>query len=71
MSVETTDESPRLLKLPEVMRRTAKSRAGIYKDVGLGKFPAQIKISENAVGWLESEINTWINERIAESREAV
>ena len=36
----------------------------------LWKFPKPIKLGPRASGWLESEINAWISERIAESRSA-
>jgi len=33
---------------------------------GAGKFPKQIKLSERSAGWLESEVNDWLTDRIAE-----
>jgi len=31
-----------------------------------GQFPKRIQLGPMAVGWLESEVNDWIKERIAE-----
>lgn len=54
----------KILKLPEVMKATALSRSSIYAFVSKGKFPAPVKLSERAVGWLESEIAAFINQRV-------
>ena len=33
-----------------------------------GAFPKHISLGSRAVGWLKSEVNTWMEERINESR---
>ncbi len=53
----------KILKLPQVMAATALSRSSIYDFIKRGKFPAPVKLSERAVGWLESEISAFINQR--------
>jgi prophage regulatory protein len=65
MSLNT---APALLRLPAVQSRTGLSRARIYAHIAAGTFPRQINLGARAVGWIESEINEWINQRIAESR---
>jgi len=35
-----------------------------------GKFPEPVNIGPRAVGWIESEIDEWIAERIHQSRGA-
>ncbi len=59
----------RLLKRPEVQHRTALSRSNLYSLIQKGEFPRQIKLTQNgrAVGWLESDIDAWLEKRIAES----
>jgi prophage regulatory protein len=57
---------PRVLRLPEVEVVTGKPRSGIYEEVENGTFPAPIPLSERAVGWLESEVIAWLEQRIAE-----
>ncbi|EIQ59529.1 prophage CP4-57 regulatory family protein [Shigella flexneri 1235-66] len=32
------------------------------------RFPAAVKIGSRAIAFVESEINEWVNQRIAESR---
>ena len=57
-----------LIRLTEVQRRTGYSKAWIYRLMGQGKFPASVKIGSRAIAFVESEIDEWINQRIAESR---
>ena len=53
----------RILRRPEVELRTGLSRSAIYALMAKQKFPAAIPLTEKAVGWLESNIETWIAER--------
>lgn len=57
-----------LIKLPEVMRRTGCGKAWIYRLIQQKRFPASVKIGSRAIAFVESEIDEWINQRIAESR---
>lgn len=50
----------RIIRLPEVVSRSGLSRASIYSLMGKGHFPKSIKLSERAVGWRESDIDTWL-----------
>lgn len=54
----------RMLRRKDVLYRTGKSQAAVYKDISLGIFPEPISISDNTSVWLESEINAWIQERV-------
>lgn len=56
-----------ILKLPAVSARTGLSRSSIYSFMAEGHFPRQIFLGSRSVGWLESEINSWINSRITAS----
>ncbi len=57
-----------LLRLPEVQRRTGYSKAWIYRLISQKRFPTAIKIGSRAIAFVESEIDEWISQRIAESR---
>lgn len=61
-----TKTPSRIIRLPEVINRTGRSRSSIYQDVADGYFPAPIKLGRNAraIGWPESVIEDWIQERI-------
>ncbi len=51
----------KILKLNEIKSITSLSTATIYRLMKRGKFPKQIKLSERAAGWLEQDINEYIN----------
>ena len=52
-----------ILRLPEVKRLTGLSRSSLYRLMAKGLFPAQVQISERAVGWREEEVQGWIESR--------
>jgi len=58
----------RFLRLPEVEQRTGLRHTQIHKLEVDGRFPRRIKIAVRAAGWLEHEINAWIEGRVTESR---
>ena len=53
-----------VLRLPQVKSRTGLSRSSIYLKVSQHEFPSPIPLGERAVGWVESEIENWIESRI-------
>jgi len=55
----------KLLRLAEVRNRVPYSRSTIYQLIAQGKFPKPISLGERAVAWLESDIDAWIEARIA------
>lgn len=62
---ENTNVKPtRILRLSEVMRRTGISRSAVYLNMKKKAFPEQIVLGPRSVGWLESEVDEWINKRI-------
>jgi len=57
------------VRMPEVLSRTGLSRSHIYKLQSSGSFPKSISLcGGRAVGWLDSEIDEWMEYRINESR---
>ena len=56
-----TDE--RFLREPEVQHVTGLSRTTRWRLEQEGQFPRKRKLSQNAVGWLASEIEAWMAER--------
>lgn len=60
----------RTIRLPEVERVTGLGRSSIYRLEALGRFPRHIKISDRASAWLASEVERWIEARVAASRKA-
>ena len=59
-----------ILRLPEVKRSTGLSRSTIYLRVAEGKFPKPVCLGGRAVGWLEEEVQDWLQNRIDASRKS-
>ena len=58
-----------ILRLPTVKARTGLSRSSIYSRVAEGSFPKQVSLGGGrAVGWIEEEVNDWLNQQIEASR---
>ena len=57
-----------ILRLPQVMKRTGLSRSTIYLRISEGRFPQPISLGPRTVGWIEEEIDSWIEERVKASR---
>jgi prophage regulatory protein len=58
----------RILRLPEVMTRTGLSRSTIYLRISQGTFPKPVNLGSRAVGWIEEEIQEWLQQQIEASR---
>lgn len=56
----------RLIRLPEVLKKTGCSRSRIYADP---LFPKRVQLGPRSVAWVEDEIDDWVNERIAQRDE--
>jgi len=63
MSDNTLALPERLLRRPDVERRTGFKRARIYALMRDGRFPLPVRIGDRAVAWRESDIAAWINSR--------
>ena len=61
---------PTILRRPAVSARTGLARSTVYKLIAEGRFPTPIRLGPRSVGWLEHEIDAWIQTRIAVSRGA-
>ncbi|WP_083239585.1 AlpA family transcriptional regulator [Vibrio scophthalmi] len=72
--MRTTDigERPmRFLKLKEVMEKTALSRSAIYRKMNDGEFPQSVSLGDRAVAWVDSEVQDWVIDRVAERDEQI
>lgn len=61
---------PKIIRLPKVEELTALSRSTIYQKIREGTFPANISLGARAVGWLESDVVSWLEQQIQNSRKA-
>lgn len=66
-----------ILRLKQVTERTGLSRSTIYAKLDPEskrydpKFPQRVRLGCGAVGWVESELNAWLEDCIASSRGAL
>jgi prophage regulatory protein len=67
LSVSTVKE---ILRLCEVSKKVGLSRSSIYKMLAANSFPPSISLGERAIGWLSSDVDAWIDSRIASSKVA-
>ncbi|MBF6024850.1 AlpA family transcriptional regulator [Lysobacter niastensis] len=59
----------KIIRLPAVSEMTGLPRATIYDHMAKGTFPKQLKIGPRAAGWVFTEVQAWVNERIARRQE--
>src|SRR2546430_360486 len=59
-----------ILRLPAVKASTGLSRSTIYLRVSQGTFPKPVSLGGRAVGWLEAEVQEWLQRQIEASRKA-
>lgn len=62
------NNNEKILRLRSVLSRTGLSRSMVYDLIAKKGFPKPISLGARAVGWLESEIDAWIAERVKASR---
>ena len=58
----------KIIKLHEVVGTTGVARSTLYKMIAAGTFPEPIQLGQRSVGWVESEVQSWIKSRIDHSR---
>jgi prophage regulatory protein len=49
-------------------RGIAYSRTHLRRKCKRGEFPAPVQLSENRIGWVESEVDAWLERCAATSR---
>ncbi len=57
-----------ILRLPQLKARTGLSRTTIYKIIKDGRLAAPISLGARAVGWLESDVDAYIDACVKASR---
>jgi prophage regulatory protein len=60
-----SDDTITILRRKDVQARTGLPISSLYSLVAVGAFPQPIQLSTRRVGWLESEVQAWLEERVA------
>ena len=65
MSAPSTppNTGPRFLRFRELGKRVGLSRSSVWRLERAGEFPQHRRLSPNAVGWWEPEIDAWLRAR--------
>lgn len=64
------NDKNRVLRIRAAKDWTGLSRSTIYAMMKDGKFPKSISLGARAVGWIEADIQGWIDSRISASKAA-
>ena len=57
-----------ILRLPQVCKVTGLGRSMIYQLESARRFPCRVRIGARAVGWVESEVQRWLADRVERYR---
>lgn len=60
----------KLFKMSDVTELTGLGKSTIYKEIAAGRFPGPVKIAERSVVWLESDLTSWLNDKIQQQNVA-
>ena len=58
--------SMKIIRLKQFLETTGLARSTIYKFIVAGTFPKSVSLNGQSVGWVDEEIQEWINARIEE-----
>lgn len=64
-----TSETARLITGKQLRTMVPYTPQHILRLEKMGKFPRRVRIGENRVAWLLSEVERWIAERVAQREE--
>lgn len=62
---QTQQPPTRILRLPDLKAKIRLGRSAIYDMISRGEFPRQVQLSARTSGWLESEVDIWLLQRVA------
>jgi prophage regulatory protein len=57
--------SPQILRLNQVKAKTGLCRSSIYSFIKAGTFPERVPLGVRSVGWIDREVDLWIQSRLA------
>jgi len=60
--------SKKIIRLPEVKNTTGLSRSTIYLYMSKGIFPKSISLGTRTIGWLKSDVERYLEDRITASK---
>ncbi|WP_376914965.1 AlpA family phage regulatory protein [Paraburkholderia sp. OAS925] len=67
-TMQTHQQPTKIIRIATVLDRTGLSKPFIYQMIRRGEFPASIRLAPRYAGWVEQEVNDWLDQRIAAAR---
>jgi prophage regulatory protein len=65
---QQSEAAPLILRRRQVEARVGLKKTALYERIANREFPAPVSLGGHAVGWVASEVDAWVAERIAQSR---
>ena len=59
----------RILTIKDVRARVPYSSVQIWRKERAGEFPGRVRLGANRIGWVESEVEAWLNSKLAERKQ--
>lgn len=56
----------KVIRLPQVKKKVGLGHTSIYEGQKAGTFPKSIELGPRSRGWVEEEIDQWIERRVAQ-----
>jgi prophage regulatory protein len=63
-------EDVRILRFPDVVKKTGMSKSDIYGRIRRNDFPEPVQIGPRSVGFVEREVNGWLHGLVLKNRKA-
>lgn len=61
--------TPKLLNRTQVLERLGnRSVSWLYEEMAAGRIPRPIRLGKRGVAWVDSEVNDYVEKRIADGR---
>jgi prophage regulatory protein len=56
----------RIIRKPELLAKIGLSDATIWRLEKRNRFPQRVKLGGNSVGWFDTEVQEWLDEKASE-----
>lgn len=59
-----------ILRVNQVIEKTGMKRTYLYQEVKAGRFPKPVNLGAKAIGWIDTEVDAWIQNLIEARNQA-
>lgn len=69
MPRKTKPQNPvSIWRFATVKARTGQPRSSLYASIKAGTFPRPVRLGARSVGWVDAEVQKWIDDQVMASR---